>query len=128
MESTRVTEEVVYEAHPPMFRNHPLGFVLSVLLVLVGVGVVILLVWYVKSSTEKLTITTESLNYETGFLSKSRSELRLSAIRSVRLRQSLLQRMFDTGDIDVFTAGDAPEVSAKGMPEPNKVRELIEQR
>ena len=108
-----------------MFRNNPLGFVLSVLLVAVAVGIPILLVWYVKTRSEKLTITTEDLLYERGILSKSRSELRLSSIRSVRVHQSLAQRMFGTGDIEVFTAGDVPEVTVKGIPDPNEVRELI---
>ena len=120
-----MADEILYEAHPPMFRNSPLGFVLSVLLIAAAIGIVILLVWYVKSRSEKLTITTEDLRYEKGILSKARSELRLTGIRSVRVNQSLFQRMFGTGDIDIFTAGDAPEVTVKGMPDPNRVRELI---
>lgn len=122
-----MAEEILYEAHPPMFRNNPLGFVLSILLIAVAVGIVILLIWYVKSRSEKLTITTEDLHYERGILSKSRSELRLTSIRSVRVHQSLSQRMFGTGDIEIFTAGDTPEVTVKGMPDPNEVRELISQ-
>lgn len=120
-----MADEVLYEAHPPMFRNNPLGFVLSVLLIPVAVGILILLFWYVKSRSEKLTITVEDLRYEKGILSKARSELRLSGIRSVRVNQSLFQRMFGTGDIEVFTAGDVPEVTLKGMPDPNEIREII---
>jgi len=120
-----MSERILYQAHPPMFRNNPLAFVLSVLLVAVAVGIIILLVWYVKTRSELLTITTEDLLYERGILSKSRSELRLSSIRSVRVHQSLAQRMFGTGDIEVYTAGDSPEVTVKGIPDPNEVRELI---
>ncbi len=125
-EPMRVSEQVLYQAHPPMFRNKPLGFILSIVLVPAVVGIVILLVWYVKRNTETLTITGDILSYEQGFLSKSRSEVRLTSIRSVRVSQRLLQRLFDTGDVDVYTAGDAPEISARGMPNPNKVRELID--
>jgi uncharacterized membrane protein YdbT with pleckstrin-like domain len=120
-----MADEILYEAHPPMFRNNPLGFVLSVLLIPVAVGILILLFWYVKSRSEKLTITAEDLRYEKGILSKARSELRLTGIRSVRVNQSLFQRMFGTGDIEIFTAGDAPEVILKGMPDPNEIREII---
>jgi len=108
-----------------MFRNNPLAFVLSVLLVAVAVGIIILMVWYVKTRSELLTITTEDLRYEKGILSKSRSELRLTSIRSVRVHQTFAQRIFGTGDIYIFTAGDAPEVTVKGIPDPNEVRELI---
>ncbi|HEX5418664.1 MAG TPA: PH domain-containing protein [Gammaproteobacteria bacterium] len=118
-------EEILYEAHPPMFRNHPLGFAVSVLLCPIVVGIIILIVWYIRVRSETLTITNEELHYETGFLSKSRSEVRLTSIRSVRVHQSLMERIFGTGDIEVFTAGDQPEVTVRGMPNPDRVRELI---
>lgn len=120
-----MSEEVLYQASPPMFRNHPLGFVLSLLLVAAAVGIVILLFWYVKARSEQLTITREDLRYQKGILSKTHNELRLTSIRSVRVRQNLLQRMFGTGDIDIYTAGDAPEVMVRGMPDPHEVREII---
>jgi uncharacterized membrane protein YdbT with pleckstrin-like domain len=50
--------------------------------------------------------------------------MKLSSIRSVRIKQSLFQRLFGTGDISIFTAGDAPELIADGMPDPARVREL----
>lgn len=118
-------DEILYEAHPPMFRNNPVGFVLSVVLIAAAVGILILLVWYVKTRAEKLTITREDLRYERGILSKSRSEVRLTGIRSVTVHQSLFQRMFGTGDIEIYTAGDRPEIIAKGIPDPNEVREII---
>jgi uncharacterized membrane protein YdbT with pleckstrin-like domain len=117
-------ETIRYEAHPPMFRNHPIGFVFSVLLIPVAVGIVILMVWYLSSLARKLTITDRELRYEEGLLSKSRMELRLDSVRSVHVRQSLFQRMFGTGDIEVFSAGDSPEITVKGMPDPQRIREL----
>lgn len=125
MQESAVTDEILYQAHPPMFRNHPLGFVLSILLVVVAIGIIILLVWYVKTRTEMLTVTREDLRYEKGILSKSHSELRLTSIRSVRVNQSLFQRIFGTGDVYVYTAGDSPEITVKGMPDPHELRELI---
>lgn len=121
-------EQILYQAHPPMFRNHPLLFVLSVLLIAVAVGIVILLVWYVLSRSERLTITNEDLHYEKGILSKTHNDLRLTSIRSVRVYQSVFQRMFGTGDVDVFTAGDVPEVTLKGMPDPHRIREIVGER
>jgi uncharacterized membrane protein YdbT with pleckstrin-like domain len=118
-------EQTLYQAHPPMFRNHPLGFVLSVLLIAVAIGIIILLVWYVKSRSEQLTITNEGLRYEKGILSKTHNELKLTSIRSVRVYQSFFQRMFGTGDVDIFTAGDVPEVTLKGMPDPQQIREIV---
>jgi uncharacterized membrane protein YdbT with pleckstrin-like domain len=119
-------DNVLYESNPPMFRNSPLGFIISVLLIpAFGIGIIILLVWYVSTKAQKLTITTQDLLYEKGLLSKSRSELRLTSIRSVRVNQSLFQRIFGTGDVEIFTAGDTPEVTIPGVPDPARVRELV---
>lgn len=117
---------VLYDENPPMFRNQPLGFVLAVVLIAAfGLGILILLVWYVKAKSRRLRVTQNELLYEIGLLSKSRNELRLSTIRSVRVDQSLWQRMFGTGKVSVFTAGDAPEVVADGMPNPHRLREIL---
>lgn len=117
--------EILYSANPPLFRNNPLLFALYILLIPVfGVGLLLLAVWYVSSKAKKLTITSEELHYEEGILSKSRADLRLSSIRSVRIEQSLFQRMFGTGDVNIYTAGDTPEVVVRGMPDPHRIREL----
>jgi uncharacterized membrane protein YdbT with pleckstrin-like domain len=117
---------VLYEASAPMFRNRPFSFVLSILVIpAFGVGIVILLFWYVKAKSRNLLVTGSELRYTVGILSKRRSELRLSTRRSVRVDQSLMQRMFGTGNISVFTAGDSPEVVAVGMPDPLRLRKLL---
>jgi uncharacterized membrane protein YdbT with pleckstrin-like domain len=119
-------DNVLYESNPSMFRNNPVAFILCIVLIAAfGLGLLILLVWYIFTKAEKLTVTSQDVLYEKGLLSKSRSELRITSIRSVRVYQSLFQRLFGTGDIDIYTAGDEPEITAKGMPEPNRVRELI---
>ena len=43
----------------------------------------------------------------------------------MRVNQTLFQRMFGTGDIEIYTAGDAPEVTLRGMPDPHRIRELL---
>jgi len=32
------------------------------------------------------------------------------------------------GTIQIYTSGDQPEIEVKGMPDPNRVRELIKDR
>jgi hypothetical protein len=41
------------------------------------------------------------------------------------VKQSFSNRIFGTGTIELYTSGDNPEIVAKGMPDPNKVREII---
>lgn len=118
-------ENIVYQASPPMFRNNPLGFILSVILIAAfGLGIIILLWWYVVSRSTVLTVTDREMRLERGILNKTHSEIQLNAVRSVRVHQSLWQRMFGTGDVEVFSAGDNAEIVAKGMPNPGRIREI----
>ena len=115
-----------YSEHPAMFKNNPLGFILSLLLIpAFGIGLLILLAWHLKNKGEKLVISDKEILFETGLLSKNRAEVNISSVRTVKIQQSFFNRIFGTGTIELYTAGDKPEIVAKGMPDPNKVRELI---
>ena len=115
-----------YSEHPVMFKNYPVGFVISLALIPVfGLGILVLLVWHLKNKASKLVITDKEVLYEKGLLSKEKSELNLDKVRTVKIKQSFFNRMFGTGTIELYTAGDRPEIVAPGMPDPNRVRELI---
>lgn len=115
---------VKFSAHPAMFKARPFSFILSVLLCAVGIGFIILMVWYVKCKSTKLEIVDDEVVLERGLLSKERIELSLASVRSVRVYQSFLNRITGVGRITVFTAGDNPEFEVDGIPEPNRFREL----
>lgn len=121
--------KVLYSEHPAMFRNNPLLFMLAILLIpAFGLGIIILLWWYLKCKALRLEVTDSEILLEQGLLSKSRSEIGFSSVRTVRVNQSFFNRMFGTGTIELYTAGDQPEIVAKGMPEPNRIRDLIKDR
>lgn len=114
-----------YSEHPAMFRNHPLGFILAVLLVPVAVGILILLYWYLKCKSTLLEFNNGDIVVERGLLSKNRTELNVERIRSVNVYQSFFNRIFGVGKIAIYTAGDDPEVEVAGMPRPHDLRDLI---
>lgn len=119
-------DRLLYDSTPPMFRNHPVGFVLTLLLVPVfGIGLIVFLVWYLSCRSHRLQVTREEIYYERGLLSKYHTEFDVSDVRTVRVYQSFFQRLFGTGDVEVFTAGDQPEIALKGMPEPERLRDLL---
>lgn len=120
--------DALYDEHPAMFKNHPFGFIISILLIPVGVGILILLWWYLKCKGTRLVVSERELLLEEGLLSKHRWELNISGVRSVSVRQSFFNRIFGVGTIEIFTAGDKPEIRAAGMPDPEEVRRLIKAR
>jgi uncharacterized membrane protein YdbT with pleckstrin-like domain len=117
---------VIYEAHPAMFRAHPFWFILAVLLILAfGIGIIILLYWYIKTRATALTVTDQDLLYERGILSKDRTSVSLKHVRSVNIAQGFINRIFGVGTIQISTAGDEPEFTIADMPDPYVIQETI---
>ena len=118
--------QVIYEAHPAMFRAHPFWFMLAVLLILAfGIGILILLYWYIKTRATTLTVTDQELMYERGILSKDRTSVSLKHVRSVHVTQGFINRILGVGTIQISTAGDLPEFTIADLPDPHVIREAI---
>jgi uncharacterized membrane protein YdbT with pleckstrin-like domain len=117
---------VIYEAHPAMFRAHPFWFILFVLLIAAfGIGILILLYWYILTRATALTVTDQEILYEKGILSKDRTAVSLLHVRTVRVTQGFINRILGVGTVEIATAGDMPEFTIKDMPDPHQIREAI---
>lgn len=119
-------DQANYVAHPAMFRAHPFYFILSVLLIpAFGIGIIILLAWFIRTRATRLTVTPTDLLFEKGIFSKDRMGLALSHVRSIRVQQSFLNRILGVGTIELYTAGDEPEFVAGELPDPHQIRDAI---
>src|SRR4030042_1119855 len=117
---------VIYQAHPAMFRAHPFWFILSVLLIAAfGIGILILIYWYIQTRATALTVTDSDLMYERGILSNERTSVSINHVRSVNVMQSFVNRILGVGTIQISTAGDEPEFTIADMPDPHVIREAI---
>ena len=126
--SVATDANVLYDEHPRMFRNTPFAFIGALILVpLAGLGVIILLVWWLKCLTDRLTILPGNVIWRHGLLARTTTELNMAGIRSVRVHQSVTQRIFDTGSVSIFTSGDQPELTVNGLPQPQRIRDLLDQ-
>ena len=72
-----------------------------------------------------LTVTDHDITYERGILSKDRTSVALRQVRSVRVAQGFVNRVFDVGTIEVSSTGDKPEFTVKDMPDPHDIRDAI---
>ena len=115
----------LYDENPAMFRAHPLLFTLLLLSV---VGILVIAVWWVMHKGERLALSEREVLLERGLLSKQRTEVALGSIRSVRITQSLGQRIFDVGPVEMFSAGDVAEIAIKNMPRPDRIRAIAAAR
>ena len=116
----------LYSEHPAMFKNNPIGFILSLLLISVfGLGLLIFLVWHLKNKASRLSVDENQILYEKGLLNKERSEININSVRAVKVKQSFFNRIFGVGLVEIYTSGDEPEIVVSGIPDPNKIRELV---
>jgi uncharacterized membrane protein YdbT with pleckstrin-like domain len=120
--------EILYTGHPAMFKANPVGFLIAVGLIAVfGLGLVILLLWYLRVKATKLTITTDEILYEKGLMGKERIDLDTAKVKTIKVNQSFFDRIFGIGNIEIYTTGDVPEFVVSSMPDPNKIRDIIKQ-
>jgi len=68
------------------------------------------------------------MRYEQGLLNKRRKEVTLANIRAVEVYQTLFNRIFDVGEVKVYTTGDHPEIVVRGLPQPQRIKELVAEK
>ena len=120
-------ETVLYHSHPAMFRNRPWVFILCLILSLVGIGLIIFLIWWIRTKGTELTVTDERVSLRKGILSKFTNDVYLTDIRNVQIYQSFWQRIFGVGSVAISSAGnDGVEIEVKGIPNPDKIKEIID--
>ena len=124
----RPDERTLYDEHPSMFRNRPVEFVLTCVLCLVGVGLIMFLIWWLKCKGTQLTVTTERTRLRKGILSKSVTEVWHQDVRNVQLNQTFFQRLLNVGWLGISSSGQSGvEIAVAGMPDPERVKRLIDQ-
>ncbi|MEJ7934283.1 PH domain-containing protein [Sphingobium sp. AN558] len=120
-----MTETWLYDENPAMFRAHPFLFILLLISV---IGILAIGVWWVLHKGERLALSDREALLERGLFSRQRTEIALSSIRSVRITQSFGQRLFDVGNVELFSAGDVAEIAIRNMPRPGRIRAIAASR
>jgi len=142
----------VYDAHPSMIRSRPFTSLLALALIPAGIGIALaggklvpeaapvagviglavaalafltLLSWYVRAKTDHLVIKDDEIVWTHGLLNKGYTEISMASVRTTRIRQTLTQRILNVGDVEIYTAGDNPELVVKGLPDPDEIRRQI---
>ena len=112
-----------------MWRNHPVLFFVCICLIgAFGLGVLLLLGWYIKTRADELQISSRKIQWVHGIVSKTYVEVDIQQVRTVRVHQNFTQRIFRSGLLEVFTAGDKPEIVIRGLPYTTRIREIIDEQ
>ena len=95
-------------------------------LVPLALGVLVLLLVWIKVKSSSYRLTTQRLFVRRGWLAKHVNELELYRVKDVVIDQGGLQRLFGYGTITVLAEDETtPEVELVRVSSPTKVKELI---
>lgn len=119
-------ETTLIKVSPSMWRTNPIVFLLSVALVFVGVGILILVIWWLICKSTRMEVTTKRTIVTTGLLARATNEVRHSDVRNIRVNQTFLQRILGCGTIAISSAGQSEmEILVTGIPDPQEIAETI---
>ncbi len=117
----------LYKEHPTMFADEPGKFILACLLIPFVVGIVWLAWWYITNRSTIVTVDEERVTVRRGIFSKENIEVEMTSIRTVRVDQTFVDRIFNCGILKVYTAGDNPDIVQGGLPDPVRLRTAMRQ-
>lgn len=92
-----------------------------ILLPAFGIGLVFLVMAYVKYKTTELAITSKRVIAKFGFIRRRTVELNINKVESIQVDQSVAGRMFNYGTLVISGAGD-PQAPIPGISDPLSFR------
>lgn len=111
---------------PPVFCHAPVRMILGFLMVpFFGLELPLLFYLILQRRLGRLELYPDRVLSKRGRLSKTSAEVRIGEIQTVRVRQSLAQRIIGLGDVAI-SGRSAVEIGIRGIRNPNAVRDRIE--
>ena len=99
----------------------------TALIVFVVIAVVVVAWTLLETIRWKYTITNRRVFVRHGLVSVNEQTARLERVQDVTLRQSLFDRMFGVGRLDIDTAGsEGGALEFKALMQPTHVREVLD--
>lgn len=116
-------ERILYRGNISLWSLWLLIF-LGVILLPVGVGLILLLVVYIRYKTTELAITNKRVIAKFGFISRRTTELNINKVESIQVEQGIAGRIFDYGSLIISGAGD-PQAPIPGISDPMRFRKAF---
>lgn len=95
-------------------------------LILVPVGFAIAVPPLLRWRSEWYVLTTEEVYYKTGVFGQNVAQVRLDRVQNTTYSQSLIERVFDYGDVAIHTAGSGTiDLVFESVADPQRVNGLL---
>lgn len=114
-------EKIVHLGHISLWSLWHLIALGIVLLPAVGIGLIFLIIAYVRYKTTELAITTKRVIVKSGFIRRSTIEININKVESIQVDQEILGRLFNFGTLVISGAG-TPQAPITGISGPMDFR------
>lgn len=102
--SLLTNETILHQGRISLWSMFPLIF-LGVILTPIVIGLVLLLIAYIRYKTTELAITNQRVVVKTGLISRKIIEINIAKVESVEVAQTVLGRLFDYGSLSISGTG-----------------------
>jgi uncharacterized membrane protein YdbT with pleckstrin-like domain len=117
-------ERIVHLGHISLWALWHLIALGIVLLPAFGLGLIFLVLAYVKYRTTELAITNKRVIVKTGFVRRSTIEININKVESLQVDQEVLGRLFNFGTLIISGAG-TPQAPVAGISRPMEFRKAF---
>jgi uncharacterized membrane protein YdbT with pleckstrin-like domain len=114
-------EKIVHLGHISLWSLWHLIALGLVLLPAFGVGLIFLIIAYVRYKTTELAITTKRVIVKFGFIRRRTIEININKVESIQVDQEIVGRMFNFGTLIISGAGN-PQAPVAGISSPMDFR------
>ena len=116
-------ERIVHIGHISLWLHFWLIF-FGVILLPIGVGLILLIIAWIKYKTTELAITNKRVIAKFGFISRSTVEININKVESIQVDQTMLGRVFNYGTLIISGTGTA-QAPILGISRPMEFRKAF---
>ncbi len=123
---TNEPEKTVWKGTPSHYY-YLVAYLIGLLTLLVfGLGVIIIIWALLDRANRVYTVTNKRVMSRKGIIARSTHEVTMNDIRSIYLKQGIIERIFGLGTVQIGSAGTAAiEVQFSGITRAPKVKDII---
>ncbi|MBU4230791.1 MAG: PH domain-containing protein [Proteobacteria bacterium] len=114
-------EKVIYTGTVSLWSLAPLIVIGCILLSAYGLGLILLLIAFIRYKTTELAFTNKRVIAKFGFIRRQTIELHIGKVESIQVNQGILGRIFDFGTLVISGAGN-PQAPIPGISNPMAFR------
>jgi uncharacterized membrane protein YdbT with pleckstrin-like domain len=93
---------------------------------LLGLGIILQLVILIEYFTKSLTLGHSSIQIKSGLFSTTITELPYSKVHTVSVSSGVFGKMFDYGNIVIYTGNDISGIKFTGISHPQQIKATIQ--